>query len=336
MNNPYRTMMEEVTLSPAARSAIAEKLAQTVPAGKSGKRILHTAIAAACLCILLPLTALGAALLLKTVTLGKQTSTKEESFYKVEAGTVLHSLDSFSDALRADLEQGTLQRVFNDKDKLEAYLGFSLIPSAVLEEAGIVETLSESFRYGWDLIPELAVDTSARYILSAEDLEGNENYTDPDVLKVSGHRVVHNMEIYLEAWIITDLAGESALEAGISGERFSPVTSHYLEFPRDEAGNFILDENGNPTVVMRQHTSAEHTFLSETYPMSNGCTATIITVQEVDHDGSGGFREYMGYFLSGGILYTVKPYAIYDPHQDFPMEDSDALIVLKEVLNVFE
>lgn len=334
MKNKYRHMMEEVTLSPAARSAIEETL-NAVPQ-KRRIRPLRAAIAAACICLLIPVTALGVAYLQSTVTLGRQTSSVEKASYNIVTDVTQRSLDDFSDALRADLAEGTLRRVYNDKRELEEYLGISLIRSTALEEAGIVEDLAKSFQYGWDFTPELAVDTSARYILSAENLDGTENTTDPQVLKISSHRVMENSEIYLDAWIITDSVTREQLAEGFAGEDYDPVTMHYLEFPKDEDGNFLLDENGDPTVIMRQKTSAEQVFSSQNYPMPNGDTATIITAETVEPTGSRGFHDYMGYFLHDGILYTVKPYGIYDPHQDYPMNDYDMLTVLKVVLDTFE
>ena len=48
------------------------------------------------------------------------------------------------------------------------------------------------------------------------------------------------------------------------------------------------------------------------------------------------YLEYMGYFIQDGILYSVKPYAVYDPNLSFPMNDYDCLTVLYEVLDLFE
>lgn len=334
MKNKYRHMMEAVTLSPIARTAIEEKL-NTVPQ-KRRSHPLRAAVAAACFCLLTPVTALGIGYLQGTVTLGRQTSSVEAASYNVVADVAQWSMDDFSEALQADMAEGTLQRIHNDKSELEEYLGIPLICSTALEEAGIVEDLEKSLQYGWNFTPELAVDTSARYILSAENLDGSENTAHPQVLKISSHRVMENSEIYLDAWIITDSVTQNQLTEGFAGEDYAPVTMHYLEFPRDEHGNYILDENGIPTAIMRQHTSAEQKFTSASYPMANGDTATIITAQEICHDGSGGFQDYMGYFLHDGILYTVKPYGIYDPHQDYPMNDYDMLTVLKAVLDTFE
>lgn len=313
------------------KSAMAEKSA----APRAARRPLRLAIAAACLCLLLPITVLGVGQLPGKVSLGDWISNTDETSYKVVADTVQWSMDSFSDVLRTDLENGTLQQVHNDKEELEAYLGVSLISSPALEEAGIVEDLAKSIDYGWDYCPELTIDPSARYILTASNLDGSAAGADPQVLKVSCHRVMENSEIYLSAWIITDAVTPGQLEDGILMESFSPVTVFYLEFPRDADGNFLLDEKGIPTVELKEFTSAEQKFTSQSYPMPNGDTATIITAQSVEHDGSLGFQEYLGCFIHDGILYTVKPYAIDDPNLSYPTNDYDMLAVLQVVLDTF-
>lgn len=335
MHKEYQHMMEEVTLSPAARAAIESKLSAVPKAGKHRRSPLRMVITAACLCLLVPMTVLGVEQLWNPVSIGEQVSNTEESSYKIVADVALWSEESFSDALQEDLANRTLQRVHNDKDALEEYLGFSLISSPALEEASLVMDLDEHIAYGWDLRPQLMVDTSARYILTASDLEGNDVETDPEVLKVSGHRVMENSEIYLDAWIIMDSVTQTQLEEGVLGEIFLPVHMLYSQWVVDDEGKIVLDSNGSPKVTEYQYASAEQAFSYSSYPMANGDTATIITAQQVECDGSLGFREYMGYFIHDGILYTVKPYGIYDPSKNYPMNDYDMLEILKVVLDTF-
>ena len=291
--------------------------------------------AAACLCLLLPVTAMGIGKLFTPVELGRQTVNEDMSSYKVVADVAQWSAENFSEALQADLEAGSLEQIFRDKKELETYLGMALAGSPALEEAGIVDDLAKSFEYGFYLRPQLALDTSARYILTACDMEGNTATADPDVLKVSSHRVMENMECYLDAWIVLDSVSQEKLKDGILGENFRPVTGWTHEFLYDEEENVLLGPDGFPMREYRQFTSSEYDFTEMSHSMKNGNTATIIVSRLVEPDGYGAY-EYMGYFIQDGILYTVRPYAIYDPTLDFPMYDKDALIVLRDVLDTFQ
>ena len=334
MKNEYRNMMEQLTLSPAARSAIAEGIADTAPKKKYLSRPILRAAAAACLCLLLPVSAMGISKLFEPVELGQQTVSEDMSSYKVVADVVPWSPEQFSDALQKDLKDNTVQQTFQDKESLEAYLGMTLADSPALEEAGIVDDLAKSFEYGFCLRPQLEIDTSARYILTACDLDGNMVEADPSVLKVSCHRVMQNMECYLDAWIVLDSVTMEELEEGILGENFLPVTGWTHEFLYDEEGNFLLGADGFPILEPTQFTSSEYDFTEMSHTMDNGSAATIIVSRLVEPDGYG-IYEYMGYFIQDDILYTVRPYAIYDPALDFPMHDKDALIVLRDVLDTF-
>lgn len=336
MTNPYRDMMQAITLSPAARNSIEDAIAGKKSGKRKSFRSLRTAVIAACLCLLLPVTALAISKQLDTVELGSQVSEKEESSYRVEADVFQWSVENFSEALRTDLEQGTLRQIFNNKDDLEAYLGISLAGGAALEEAGLVEDLAERFEDGFSLRPQLALDPSARYILTATDWEGNAVTRDPEVLKISAHRVLDNLGVYLDAWLVMDTVTGEQLEEGILGENFLPVTGWHHEIQYDEDGKFLLDDKGNPVITATQFTSAEYKFADMSHAMANGNTATIIVARFVEPDGRLSHKQYMGYFLQDGILYTVRPYAVYDPTLDFPSADTDSLIVLRNVLDCFE
>lgn len=333
MKSDYRSMMEHIALSPAAKHTI-EAAIRSAPK-RSVFRPLPAILSAVCLVLLLPVTALGIQHFSKPVSLGQQEITETHAGYTVVAEVVPKATEDFSQSLRDDLTAGTLRQAFRSKEALEAYLGFPLAESPALEEARLVEDLAESFGCGFDLRPQLALDPAARYILTATDWEGAPAPGDPEILKISAHRVFRNTELYLDAWIALDSVTVEQLEEGFLGENFPPVTGWTHEFLYDEEGNFLLNEDGFPVQEHRQFTSTDYTFLPETYEMANGCTATVITARFNEPDGTQGHREYMGYFLHKGILYTLRPYAIYDPTQEFPMEDIDARTVLLEALDSF-
>jgi len=291
---------------------------------------------AVCLFIVLPLTALGIEKLFPNVRLGAQSVTKELSSYNAVADLVPWSANQFSTPLQNDLRTGTVRHVFHDKDSLKQYLGIDFATSKALENAELVADLDAAFEYGFALRPQLALDTSARYILTACDLEGDPAALNPDTLKISGHRVFMNTEVYLDAWIILDSVTKEEMEIGILGENFPPVSGFTLDMVYDEYGNFALDSNGDPVATLTPFTSCEYEFEETVYTMANGNVASIVTSRFKEPDGTYGIQEYMGYFIQNGILYTVRPYAIYNPEESFPSLDKDNLIVLHAVLDTFE
>ncbi len=331
MMKRYRAMMEQITLDEAAKSRILEQLCNDE---QTTRRFpLRPILAAACLCLIL----IGGATAktLSDVWLEKQQSTTEHSSYRVQTGFRKWTMDSLSAQLRSALETGTLQRCFDTKAALENYLGIALIRSDQLEAAGIVEDLESSIEYGWDLRPELFASPNARYVLTGTTVDGTEMGGAPEVLKVTAHRVMKNTEVFLDARIVTEAADTERLKEGLLGENFHPLIHVHSEYLRDENGAIVRDELGRPTVTEVQYYTAEKKFQSSEYKMANGITATIVTATDVALDGSTGLREYAGYFIHDGILYSVRPYAIYDPSQSFPMRDSDMLSVLKAVLDSF-
>ena len=46
-----------------------------------------------------------------------------------------------------------------------------------------------------------------------------------------------------------------------------------------------------------------------------------------------GFKEFIAYFVQDGILYSVRPYAVYDPDKTFPNINGDELKVLYQILD---
>lgn len=332
MKERYRKMMEQVALSDEAKARIAAELSGEKKAARRAP--LRIVLAAACVCLALAVGALAVAGL-PGVWLGEQESTVESSSYRVQAELGEWNIETMGQQLREDLAADSLRRTFDDRKSLEDYIGVSLIRSPLLEEAGIVEDLEESIEHGWDIRPELCVDPDARYVLTGTTMDGEEMSGTPEVLKVTAHRVVENAEVYLDARIVTDSADAQALQEGLMGEEFSPLPHIWSDFVRDENGYFVTDKKGRPKLEVIEYSTAEKTFDGIEHKMANGITATIVVVCDVEWDGSRGFQEYIGYFVSDGILYTIRPYAIYDPHQSFPMNDYDMLKVLKTVLDSF-
>lgn len=337
MKNRYRGMMEQVTMSEQGRAELLHKLGETGGAQR-GHRTLRTVLAAACACLVLVGGAFAAEHL-AGVWLGQVESGEDHSSYQVKADFGQWKLEHLGERLQSDLESGSLRRTFEDKAELEEYLGIELIHSAALESAGIVEDLEAAFQFGFNLRPELATDPNARYVLTGTTVDGEVTDGIPEVLNVSAHRVMENSQIYIDARIVTEQADSVRLEEGLLGEFFEaePLIDHILS----------LDEMGRPSWETIHYTSAEKIITSEPYVMDNGTEATIVTVETVDQwvereketgrpfEGQGA-RDYIGYFVKDGVLYSVRPYGVDDPNQSFPNLDSDMLTVLMRVLNTFE
>lgn len=338
MKERYRSMMEQAVLSDEARSAIEQKLDRTRPTKKS-TRVLRTALIAACACVVL-IGGAFAAEYVRGVWLGEATIGEDYSSYQVQAEFGQWKVEDMGRELQGDLENGELRRSFDNKAELEEYLGVKLADSEVLEQAPIVDTLEQSFEYGWDLRPELKVDPNARYVLSGMTVDNVEMEREPQVLKVTAHRVVDNLEVYLDARIVTGHADPAQLEQGLLGEFFEEL--HLID-------HWILsfDENGEAVYETIHYTSAEKIITSEPYMMDNGTEAIIVTVETVERwieeqkesglpfEGHGA-RDYIGYFVQDGVLYSVWPYAVYDPYVDHNYINGYELTVLKTVLDSFQ
>ena len=338
MKERYRNMMEQVSLSEQAKASFEKKLDNIRPA-KTGIRVLRTALIAACACLVLVGGAFAAEHL-AGVWLGQVESGEDHSSYQVQADFGQWKLDAMGQQLQEDLERGELRRTFDDKAELEEYLGAKLAVSETLEQASIVDTLEQSIEHGWDLRPELEVDPDARYVLSGMTMDNMETAGDPQVLKVTTHRVVDNFEVFLDARIVTEYADPAQLAQGLLGEFFDAenLIDHQI---------VSFDENGDAVYETIHYTSAEKVITSEPYVMANGTEAIIVTIETVERwieqqKESGlpfeghGFCDYIGYFVQDGILYSVWPYAIYDPYVDHNYVNGYELTVLKTVLNSFQ
>lgn len=333
MKKEYQKMMEQVSLSDHAKNDILEQLEQKSPA-KRKVRPLRVALIAACVCLALVGGAFAAGHL-SGVWMGEQIVGEDSSSFRVEANLVQWKLDDLGEQLQSDLEQGTLRRSFQTRTELEEYLGIELIGHSVLETAPIVDTLEKDFQYNWTLRPELKIDPNARYVLSGMTTDNVEMEKAPQVVKVTTHRVVDNFEVYTDARLITEYASVEEIERGVLGEFFDdePMIDSFLSF----------DENGEPVWEAVNYRSAEKIFTSEQYVTAGGLEATIVTVETVDRwverekesgrpfEGHGA-REYIGFFVHDGVLYTVRPWAIYDPYREY----GHSLQVLKTVLDGFE
>ena len=96
-----------------------------------------------------------------------------------------------------------------------------------------------------------------------------------------------------------------------------------------------------------QYESAEKIFSYENYVMANGFEAVIVTIETPDPflerakeegiptEGSG-FCDYIGYFVHDGILYSIRPYAIYDNTIPGNYINGRELTILKHILDSFE
>lgn len=341
MKERYSHMMRQMELSGRARRAIL-----TEESRPRRRHPLRLALAAACVGVLL-LGTVMAGELLHRVELGECVSGEEVSAYRVETQVHRWPIAQFSPRLREDMAEGNIRQVFDSREELEGYLGISLVRAPALEAAPLVAELEEDIRlWNWDLRLELGIDPGARYILTGTDLEGNAMAVNPEVLKITIHRVMENTQVFLDARIVTEYADPEKAAAGLPGERFSP--EHFLDHQLlvDEEGKLLLDESGQPQVEVTEYVSAKKDFSAGSYAMPNGDTAAVITIETVERwmegkeEGKdyfgGGFTEYVGYFVHGGILYTVYPYSIDEPTLPYPMNDYDMESVLRTVLNTFE
>ncbi len=339
MKERYRTMMEQMTLSESRRTAIEEKLTER-PCCRRNR--LYAAVIAACVCIVLMGGVFAAGQLAK-VRMGEAQSDAFHSEYQVSVDLTREEEKVFSEKLVGDLENGTLQRAFMDRTELEEYLGFALIRSEMLENAPINEHLERAFAHNWNLHPELAVAPDARYVLTATSYDGVEMAGFPQVLKISTHRIVENMDIYINARIIT---GSADGQIDLIGEEFDPepLLDHRLLV--DENGYLVLDEKGNAIMETRYYKSAEKIFTSESYLMANGIEATIVTAETPDpaierakeagiYTEGHGAREFIAYFVHNGILYSVRPYGIYDNTIPGNYVNGHELTILKHILDSF-
>lgn len=333
MKQTYRTMMEQQTLSREARTSFAKKLnASTTHTSHP----LRTALMAACLCVGLAGTALAVGYVAegraqsknpvppqRVVEVIGEISGVDLSSYRVQATVVLRDGDDLSDQIKEDLAAGTLVQSWQDLAELENYLGVKMARNPSLDEAIIVAGLDLDLQHGWNLCPEVAVDTGARYIVSGTSFNGTAIDVYPDLIRVTSHRVVDNREVYIRAYLMAG-AGEIP-EHGLPGAVFwpEPLLNSTL----------VQDENGEWVWEMEHYKSAEKSFASSVYQMKNGNVATIVTAETVGQ----GFCEYTGYFVSDGVLYSVTPYAIHDPKQDSGWSEStSALAKLKQILDGFQ
>lgn len=356
MNERYQNMMSQVKLSDDIKANMKEKLCTKLRGTVSYRgRLIGIA---ACLCAVLVLAVVAAV----PNSSGKQTinvseteatitdpfssvfavfdkvlvgiedkiSTIDRSSFSVSASLEAKALDSFSGELQEDIKNSKVEKAFYARDELESYLGFSLISAPEIESADIIKNLEQDVENGVNIKSELAIDPNARYLVTESMLDGSEAESNPEVIKVTSHRVLFNSEVYIDARILTEYADIDGSEVLLAGESYDPVILPYHEFvinPNDPSDFDVITTN---------YTSAEKEFSIESYSMKNGCIATIITVSDVEMDGSIGFSDFIGYFVRDGVLYSVYPYAICDPHKDFPSRNGDMLTVLKDVLDSFE
>lgn len=324
MKKEYNEMMNRYALSDEARERIADALKKKAQERPKKISIMRIAAVAAC-ALLLCVAGTVAAMEAFEVPKISDTQTGEDvSSFKVKAEVKLFELKGELTRLAADAENGNLRFSFATKEELEEYLGIKLADCAVLDGAGIVEDLEEDIKWGFDLYPALEKDTDARYVLSLYDENGDECKADPCVIKINSHRVVNNMKTYVEARIFTDKFDLSKLEEGIMGETFRPES--YI------ISAVFVDEEGNVQYDAKNYYDAKYTFSTTEYEMKNGNTAMIVTAEK-DMGVNPGHKEFIGYFVQDGVLYSVRPYAVYDPEKAINSVNGDEIFDIYEILD---
>lgn len=330
MKERYRNMMMQIELSEEARTAIENGLSSREEKSTRTRKLpLRLMIAAACICAAMATGVAFAGAGDSVVEQENILSTQEESSYEMSAYLRNRDTADLGSQLRKQLSAGNIGGAFYSREEIEEYLGFSLISAPELEAAGINEGLATDFEYGFDIRPELAVAPDARYVITGENLDGSAAEGVPDVVKVSGHRIMRNAEVYIEARILVNQNEDMEYAYVLTGEQYEPTLLPHHEII------FNPDDYTDYEVITTDYYSAEKKFTSYQHNMENGDVATIVHVINVEMDGTNGFTDYHGYFIHDGILYSVYPYAIYDPHLSFPMHDYDMLTVLREVLDSF-
>lgn len=154
MNNAYRKMMEQQSLSAEAKQAFCRNLLQEKP--KRGKSVLlKTAIAAVCVAALLPVTVFAVenifgVSLVKSV-IGRTSTGDEGIGYEVTyTGTSARPLTDFAEAVRA--VDGSVTKVYDSWQDAEAELGITLVNNDVLFGEGV--TKEASYNLKADGLPE--------------------------------------------------------------------------------------------------------------------------------------------------------------------------------------
>lgn len=329
MKQTYRTMMEQKTLSDDARTSFAEKLSRP----KERRYPLRTALIAACLSTALVSTVFAVGYVTengifkpkepKDVKITAEISGEDFSSYQLEATVSLRSGDALRPEVKEDLAAGNLPISFADADSLESYLGIPLLGNPLLDKAESVGDVADSIAHGWTLCPELAADPTARYLVS----DASERI--PGLIRITSHRVAYNTEVYIRAYLMTN-EGESVVPMkDLPGEDFLPT-------PMIDS-TLVKNENGEWEWITEHYVSANYRFTAEVYEMENGIEATVVTAHMIDRSGEESFREYAAYFVADGVLYSVRPYAVYDPEQASGREtDTSMLSVLRNVLDGFE
>lgn len=330
MKQRYNDMMTQIELSEKTRTAIENRLTEQNTQHSAGKKLpLRLMVAAACIC-----AAMAAGVVFAesraVVDAEVNVSTQDEASYTMSAYLRSRDTDRFGAELQEQLSTGNVSGAFYSREDIEKYLGFSLISAPELEAAGINEGLATDFGYGFDIRPELAAAPDARYVVTGENIDGSAAEGTPDVVKISGHRIMRNAEVYIEARILVNQNEDMEYAYVLTGEQYEPelLPHHEIIFNPDDYTDY--------EVITTDYYSAEKKFTIYQYNMENGDVATIVHVINVEMDGTNGFTDYHGYFIHDGILYSVYPYAVYDPDLSFPMNDYDMLTVLREVLDSFE
>lgn len=331
MSEHYRNIMKQIELSDEARENFKKNLYLEKNTRFRKNYTLRGALIAACICIFAIAAVIGVSAANEPidVSIVNEVSSVSESSFDVSA-ILEPRTEDFSKELLADIEAGKVEKAFYSKDELEEYLGFSIISSPALEAAGINENLARDFEYNVNVPPELKIDINARYIVTGTMLDGSAVTGNPEVIKITAHRIMRNAEVYITAQFLTDYADAEGSEPILAGESFLPyemIDHEFIINPEDPS---------DYEVISTRYKTAAKSFTEKKYEMKNGNEATALTVRDIEKDNLMGFRQYRGYFVEDNILYSINPYAIYDPSRSFPMYDYDMLVVLKDVLDSFE
>lgn len=324
MESKYKSMMNKYTLSDEARTRIENALNEKTVHSSVSYKPFRVAVIAACVALLLVGCAVAAVEIFGIPAMIKEQTGEDSSSYQVTAEVRLFKFEEELAALNSSLEKGDIRTSFESKAELEQYLGLVLMDSSLLESAGIVEDLEKSFEYGFDLYPALKKEANARFVVSLLDESHTECTADPHIITVTSHRVIKNMEFYVEASIFTELFDAEKLKDGVLTDNYEP--SAYL------ITTLTRDENGEIKIETEDCYDALYNFTTAEYEMNNGNKALVVTAEKyIGIDSS--FKEYIAYFVQNGVLYSIRPYAIYDPGIDGDYVNGYGLSVLYEVLD---
>ena len=270
MNNAYRKLMEQQKLSEQAKSAFYEKLGTAKPP-KKRKVILKTAIIAACICLLIPISALAAEnifgiSLAEFVARNMTQESAGEGYNTQYTNVYSFPLSDFSPELQSLTEDRSTG--YDSWEALEAELGMDLITNSILSDA-------ETVPYE-QYVPEM-----------------NPNPDEPvlgsDLRPCTAHYFAKDGQLYLA------LVSAAYKRDGVRISLSATLTAEHPAFSQEDVAKLHTLEVTYPKADVEQFSQAQYT-------AESGLTATIM---EIDRTASQSTL-YEATFAANGASYKIQ------------------------------